>query len=164
MRRSLCGRAELSSLVRRLAVPTIGIALLACSSGTEPRAVVTLRVTNAACLMGSCQSLHVLAFPHQQPITPGGPWSLDLGVLTSPEACLTFPPSATFRIWEVGSTDTTKITWTPADSVSLGTLGPNDLRFAAGPTTGEFVPASAAGWFIVLPGGTQASPAPRCTP
>ncbi len=164
MHRPQCLRTELPLLARRLALPTLCMTLLTCSSGTEPRAGVTLRVTNAACLMGSCEPLHVLAFPHQQPITPGGPWSLDLGVLASPEACLTFPPSATFRIWEVGSTDTTKITWTSGDPVSLGTLGPTDFRFAAGPSTSEFVPASAAGWFIVLPGGTQASPAPRCTP
>lgn len=164
MRRAQCGKDVRSSIRCRGALSSILVAFLACSSTAEPHTGVTLHVTNAPCLLGACSPVHVLAFPQKQPLTPGGLWSIDLGLLTAPGACLTFPPSATFRIWEVGSTDTTKITWTPADSVELGALGPEESRFTALPSTSEFVPASASGWFVTLPGGTRASPGPRCAP
>jgi hypothetical protein len=141
------------------------VSLLAVACSTEPKRVPpTLLVTNASCLLGSCVPMHVLAFPQNQPATPGGLWSIDLGLLATPGVCLTFPPADTFRIWEQGSSDTTKITWTPADSLELGSLGLQGDRFTVLPSTSEFVPASAAGWTVSMPGGTRASPAPPCTP
>jgi hypothetical protein len=135
---------------------------VACSSTTGPRSGVTLLVVNGTCTVGPCPSLHVLGYPQNQPNTPGGLWRFELGVLAAPSACLTFPRSATFRI--IGPSDTTIITWTSADSMELGSLDSLAFPFAALPSTGEFVPASAPGWTVTLPGGTRASPTQPCTP
>jgi hypothetical protein len=115
----------------------------------------TLLVTNATCLSGHCDSLEILAFPSNQPLTPGGLWSIDLGLMTGPQACVTLPPSATFRVTGPDSTGvvhTVIYTWTPAVSLSLGAIAPEGGRLQASPTTAAFVPASAAGWRVTLPG------------
>jgi len=59
---------------------------------------VTLLVTNGTCQGGHCDSLRVLDFPSNQPLTPGGYWSLDLGLITASEACFTLPPTAAFHV------------------------------------------------------------------
>ena len=115
----------------------------------------TLLVTNATCLSGRCDSLEILAFPTDQPLTPGGYWSIDLGLMTGPQACVTLPPSATFRVTGPDSTGvvhTVTYTWTPALSLSLGAIAPGGGRLQASPTTAAFVPGSAAGWRVTLPG------------
>jgi hypothetical protein len=140
---------------------------VACSTAVEPRSGVTLLVTNGTCQGGHCDSLQVLGFPSNQPLTPGGFWSLDLGLITASQACFTLPPSAAFHVIGVrgdGTADTTTFTWTIAKSLSLGALPPSSSRFQASPSTTAFLPASAAGWRITVPSGSQASPSSVCTP
>ena len=79
---------------------------IACSSSVEPSQSVTLQVTNQTCSPGPCAPLQILAFPSNQPKTPGGFWSLDLGVVTAASACLTIPANATFRVSGSGATTT----------------------------------------------------------
>ncbi len=143
------------------------LAVLSCSSIVEPRAGVTLLVTNGTCLAGRCDSLRVLGFPSKQPLTPGGFWSLDLGLITTSQACLTLPPSATFRVIGVGgdgTADTITYTWTSAKALSLGAQPPSSSRIQASPSTTAFVPANAAGWRVTFPTGSQATPSSVCTP
>src|ERR1019366_7880617 len=120
----------------------------------------TLRVINGALAGGPCDSLAVLAFPNTQPHTPGGNWSIQLGVVTGPMACFTLPPSGTFTV--SGPSSTTVFTWTPAVIVSLG-LTPPEGRLFANPSTAEFVSLSGAGWRVTLP-GTQVAPDSACAP
>lgn len=159
--------AQFVSSGRRAArLPLLVVAALSCSSTVAPRSRVTLLVTNGTCALGSCTPLEILAFPSKQPLTPGGPWTLELGLLTAPSACLIFPPSATFRVIGVSNdgtkADTTVVTWTTADALSLGTKPPGGPIFSAVPNTSPLVPASAAGWSVTLPTGSQALPAPAC--
>jgi hypothetical protein len=90
---------------------------------------------------------------------------LDLGVITTPSACVTLPRTAAFYVIEVPGNDTTTFTWTTAKPVSLGaqaaSLGTVVLTLTA---TDTFVPMSASGWSVDLPGGTKAVPAAPCTP
>jgi hypothetical protein len=120
----------------------------------------TLRVTNSTCAAGHCDSIAVLAFPDNQPRTPGGNWSILLGIVTGPEACFTLPPSATFTV--SGPNSTTAITWTPAIPVSLG-LVPAEGRLFADPSTPEFVAGGGAAWHVTLP-GNQVAPDAACAP
>ena len=123
-------------------------------------------VTNGTCLEGHCDSLRVLGFPVNQPNTPGGPWSLDLGVVTTPQACLPIPPSGIFRVIGVhddGSRDTVAYEWTPALGIALGAQPPSSFTRFASPSTATFVPAEAAGWSVTVPGDTTVVPAPPCT-
>jgi hypothetical protein len=148
-------------------VPLVLFVTISCSSTVEPRSGVTLLVTNGTCQGGHCDSLRVLGFPSNQPLTPGGLWSLDLGLITASQACLTLPPTAAFHVIGMrgdGTADTTTFTWTSAKSLSLGALPPSSSRFQAGPSTTAFVPASAAGWRITVPDGSQATPSSVCTP
>lgn len=142
------------------------LAALACSSSVEPRAGVTLLVTNESCQSGLCDSLEVLAFPGTQPNTPGGFWSLDLGTITTAQKCFTLPGAAQFKVigqHSDGSADTVTYTWTNASSLSLGALSQGQPRILASPTTSAFVPATAAGWRIDVPSGVQATPGDACT-
>jgi hypothetical protein len=144
------------------------IGTLGCSSTVEPRAGVTLLITNGTCETGQCAPLQILGFPSNQPHTPGGFWSIDLGLITAPSVCLTFPPSATFRVIGVsndGTTaDTTTYTWTTAISLSLGVQSPSASRIMAAPSTNAFVPASNAGWSVTMPSGSHVSPTQTCSP
>lgn len=120
---------------------------------------VTVRVINASCATGPCDSMYVLGFPSNGPITPGGLWSINFGLVTTPSACLTLPPADTARVTSGGSDGiarTTLFIWTPATSLSLGAIGPGGGRLMASPTTTAFVPTNAAGWQVTLPGGTAA--------
>lgn len=135
------------------------LVVFACTSATEPEPgpSATLLVTNATCDSGQCSSLQVMGFWTHQPVyTPGGPWSMDLGTVSTEYACLTLPGVDSFRV------STTTYYWTSRDSLSLGILEPGSSSFQAGPSTGAFVPASSAGWSITLPGGTAVTPADVC--
>ena len=149
------------------AIPLLVFGALSCSSSVEPRGAITLLVTNSTCLPGPCSTQEVLVFPSNQPHTPGGYWSLDLGPMTGSELCVTLPESATFLVIGVSYTnppDTTRFIWTTAMPVALGVQAPNTSRLTASPTTSGFVPATSAGWSITLPGGSQAIPGHSCTP
>jgi hypothetical protein len=148
-------------------VPFVFFLTVSCSGSIEPRSGVTLLVTNGTCQGGRCDSLRVLGFPTNQPLTPGGFWSLDLGLITASEACFTLPRTAAFHVIGVrvdGTRDTTTFTWTSAKSLALGAEPPSSFMLQARPTSAAFVPASAAGWQITVPGGSQATPSSACTP
>ncbi len=149
----------------RGAVVLLVVAVLACSSVVDPKSAITLLVTNSSCSTGRCDSLEVLGFPSNQPLTPGGFWSIDLGLLTTPEACFKLPPAATFRVIGVnddGTRDTTTFTWTTVVPLALGVQAPSGFRTQASPSTTAFVPATSAGWTITLPSQSHASSGPRC--
>ena len=140
-------------------------AAFSCRSSVEPRSGVTLLVTNETCVLGRCDSLLVLGFPANGPNSPGGPWSITIGIMVTRQACFTLPPSSTFRFIGVhndGSADTVAYTWTTADSLSLGAQPPSWSRFQAYPSTDPFVPAGAAGWRVNFPSGMQAAPRSPC--
>lgn len=140
----------------------------ACTSATEPRSGMTLLVTNVACQTDQCAPVMVLGFPDNQPHTPGGLWSLELGLVTTASACLELPATATFRVigWSADGTraDTTLFPWTSARGLSLGTRLPSESGFRASPSTLEFAPAKSSGWSVSLPGTGAVSPAPACNP
>src|SRR6266542_5311383 len=136
---SFRGRSDSSVPVRSLRpVSLLLFAALSCSSIAEPHSGVTLLVTNETCLSGRCDSLEVLGFPSNQPNTPGGLWSVDLGLITKSQACFTLPRSATFHVIGVrgdGTADTITYTWTSAKSLSLGAQPPSSSRIQASPST-----------------------------
>jgi hypothetical protein len=143
---------------------TILISLAACRDGTGPTLPSKLLVTNTTCASGPCATLDVLAFPSvpDQPITPAGPWSLDLGTVTGESACLTIPASATFTVTDAGTGAKTVTRWTTANRLSIGLVTPGQTRFQSGPSTGTFVPARAAAWRVDLPGTATPVPAIDC--
>ena len=144
----------------RKALRFLPVFALACSSTVAPRSGITLLVTNGTCNAGSCAPLEILGFPDNQPRTPGGLWSIDLGPLTERAACVTLPLSARFLV--IGGADTTTFLWTTALPLSLGAQPPSVSRIFASPSTGSFVPAAAAGWRVTLPGAAQVSANPLC--
>ena len=154
--------------MQRLLLIVAASALVACAKDVVgPRSGVTLLVTNATCVAGACDSVRVLAFPSDQPNTPGGPWSVDLGVMTTPQKCFLLPPSAKFYVVaESGSAapDTTTIVWTPFIPVSIGTQGRGGSSLFGAPSTGAFTPANAAGWAITLPTDSVVTQSAACTP
>jgi len=146
------------------AVTALLPALLSCSSPSEPVSGITLLVTNGTCRFGLCDTVRALGFPEHQPLTPAGYWSIDLGLVAGPSACLTLPPSAEFHVIAMPEADTTTFTWTGDDSLSLGgQLAGTPILWAA-PSTTAFVPASAQGWSVTLPGGSAAFPVHGCSP
>lgn len=149
-------------LLRRWTAPLL-LACLACSA-VEPLARVTLSVRNATCDPGPCQAIRVLAFPQVQPITPGGMWSIDLGVVTAVTTCLAIPAEAHFTVTNTGSGATSVTNWTSGDSLSLAPWPPSDGRFTARPTTTSFVPATANSWSVTLPGTAAPVAANACDP
>jgi hypothetical protein len=159
-------RRSHAALFRTACVASAGLVVACSSPQTGPAPGVTLLVTNATCLTGHCDSLAILGFPANQPRTPGGLWSLDLGLLVGWRACLTLPASAIFRVIGVreGGADTTSYTWTSTMPLSLGAIPPSASRIVAGPSTATFVPADAAGWRITFPAGVGAKPGGACTP
>ncbi|HSQ32045.1 MAG TPA: hypothetical protein VLN49_19445 [Gemmatimonadaceae bacterium] len=138
-------------------------AAIACSSAVDVPPSVTILVTNSTCSPGPCTSLRVLAFPddQHQPHTPGGLWSLDLGIVSTASACLTIPAGAEFNV--TGPNGTTTFLWSTANGLALGSLSPSDPVLQATPSTGRFVPSSAAGWSITLPGSSTPTPSGACT-
>jgi hypothetical protein len=140
-----------STLVVCVALSTL---LCGCRQDTAPRipAPAKLFVLNSACASGACTALRVLAFPANQPHTPGGYWSLDLGTVATGSACLTIPATADFNIVDVGTGATTELTWTTAEKLSIGSLTLGQSTLMASPSTNAFVPAEEEGWTVALPG------------
>lgn len=135
----------------------------ACSSTLAPRDDVKLLVTNRSCDTGPCTPLRVLGFPRDQPNTPGGFWSIDLGVVTGPTACLTLPASREFTVTEVPSGKTTVHRWTTADGLSLGAQPSSASPLFATPSTSEFIPTSRPAWKVTFPGSAEAAPSAACS-
>ena len=156
-----CGKRA----ARHLAMPLV-MAMAACASpiiDSVPEHVV-LAVRNTTCDPGPCQAIRVLGFPQQQPRTPGGAWSLDLGVVSTATACLIIPASAQFTVTEASTGAVAVTDWTAYDSLTLASWSPTEPRFTAGPTTSAFVPGRANAWDVSLPGTTAPVPAAPCAP
>lgn len=127
---------------------------LACDTATAPSPPgVTLHVMNATCALSACTALEVRGFPENQPGTPGGFWSMALGVVDSEAGCLVLPAADTFRVINAGTNDTTLYLWSSHEPLALGVLLPGENVLKAGPSTDLFVPAEAQGWSVTLPGG-----------
>jgi len=150
------GKATLTSCAALL------ILLAGCSDGTGPVQSSKLLVTNTSCAAGPCLTFEVLAFPENQPMTPGGLWSLDLGGVAGASACLTIPASAAFTITDAGSGARTVVRWTTEHPVSIGFVTSSQSRLQASPSTGTFVAAHAAAWSVALPGNTAPVPGREC--
>jgi len=155
---------RLVAIAGRAFAGTLLLAFLACSTPTEPAAGITLLVTNGTCRFDVCDTVRVLGFPAGQPLTPGGYWSLDLGLVAGPSACLTLPPSAEFHVIDASNADTTTVTWTTSDSLSLGSQPAGAPLLFATPSMTGFVPERAEGWRVTLPGGPGVVPASACMP
>ena len=128
-----------------------------CSTSiVEPSkdAGVTITVKNTTCGAGYCTPLRVVAFPGNQPLTPGGYWSIDLGLITTASACVTLPPTATFTVTNGATGAKTTYTWTSGDPISLGTISESASRIQASPTTDSFIPINASGWSFDMPGSS----------
>src|SRR4051812_41811224 len=133
-----------SSLAWPSLLALVAAGAASCSSPSGPAGGATpevkLLVANGTCTATGCGVVHVLAFPAaNQPQTPGGLWSLDLGTTSARETCLTIPASATFRIigqTSAGTSDTITKTWTTALPLALGALPSQASRLQATPTTG----------------------------
>ncbi|MDE3126796.1 MAG: hypothetical protein KGL38_02255 [Gemmatimonadota bacterium] len=137
-------------------------AACAGSSSLAPRSGVTLLVINGTCASGACQSLDMLAFPSNGPVTPGGLWSLHLGTSAASQICVAIPASATFTV--SGPTSTSVTRWTNAMPLSLGLVPPGQSAFQAVPSTAPFVPATAQGWTVTLPDTAAPIPSGPCKP
>ncbi len=154
-------RDLLSVLVSSVAVGSA----IGCGSSLEPKPVgVTMLVRNTTCDPGPCVALRVLGFPNNHPHTPGGFWSLDLGIVLSSSACVMIPPTATFRVTNAGTGATTTYSWTSGDSLSLASIPSSASVIQAAPTTGAFVPMHASGWSVALPSSSGPTPNSACTP
>lgn len=145
-------------------VPALTLLTISCSSALGPRDDVRLLVTNGTCDPGPCSPLRILGFPGDQPSTPGGLWSIDLGLLTGPTACLTLPASRDFTVTEAPSGRTTIHRWTTADRLALGAQPPSERQLLARPSSSAFIPASRPAWSATFPGSGNASPSSACVP
>lgn len=135
--------------------------LVACQANEAASATLTpptVLILNGSCAVGHCDSVEVLGFPSNAPVVPAGLWSLDLGLMTGQQLCVRLPPSARFVVSGpvdgVMRSDTT--IWTPAISLSLGSVSPPGPHWQVSPTTAAFVPATATGWRATLPGNQVA--------
>lgn len=148
----------------KLALPLVPLLLfaLACDTTTSPPPPSSLLVINTTCFIGSCEPIEVRGFPENQPHTPGGPWSMELGVVEGESACLVLPTADTFRVGGPG--ETTLYTWTVRDALSLGVQEPGTSAMFAMPSTDGFVPSMADGWSVALPRGGAIAPDETCEP
>jgi hypothetical protein len=141
---------------------------LACTSTTdvdESGPLPSILLTNGTCSSGTCTPLEIRAFPSNQPRTPGGYWSIELGTVSQEYACLKLHRADTFRV--IGQRvnarpDTTYFIWKVGDTISLGMLEPGASALLARPETEPFVPKGGSGWSVILPGDKTVSPAEVC--
>ena len=152
-----------SGLFSSLLLILVGGSCAVFDQGEDPQEVGLL-ITNGTCDGDVCSPIRVRAFPDNQPHTPGGPWSIDLGVVTGRTACLMLPASQEARVTAAGTGETKTWSWSTARGTSLGADDSSEAWFFAHSTTPSFIPADAAGWSITLPGTGAAVPSGRCTP
>ena len=149
--------------------PGLSLALLlltaaSCSvlEDSEPQEIGLL-VTNTTCAGDVCTPIRVRAFPDNQPLWPGGPWSIDLGVVSTRTACLKLPATSEAHL-NRGEEGSRTWYWTTARGTSLGSQDPGDGWPWASSSTPSFVPADAEGWRVSLPGDGAPVPSGPCTP
>jgi hypothetical protein len=133
---------------------------------TFPATGVPLLVVNSTCFQGHCDSLTVMGFLSGGPEATV-PWMVQLGTVIGVSACLTIPPSATYRniAYRTDSTaDTILFEWTPTQRIWLAALTPSSPPWPFWtPSTRAFVPALAAGWSVALPDSVAVQTAAPCT-
>jgi hypothetical protein len=125
----------------KLAATLLLLALTACSSKTY---APTVFITNATCSSGPCRTLQVLAYDEtvQAPPVPGG-WRFELGYVSSPSGCLTFPHST-----PATGNGVTFATMTVADGFQLSARDVQTLVETR--NTSTFVPQDAPGWSVTF--------------
>jgi len=161
---ALASRQALPLIERGTFVVVLLATALACSSPDEPGSGITLLVSNATCNAGQCETVRVYAFPDNQPLTPGGFWKLDLGTVSGESACLELPRSAKITVTGTSTIRYVTYEWTVDRLASLVGLLPSELAIPASPSTPQFVPATATGWSVTLPGGAAPAAADACVP
>ncbi|MEO7966351.1 MAG: hypothetical protein ABIT38_20810, partial [Gemmatimonadaceae bacterium] len=125
----------------RLATVSSAIVVGACNNpSVAPNATVTLLVENATCTAEGCGELNVFAFPNSSYITPGGPWRVTLGSVTTASACLVIPASAEAHITDAGTGQTTTFTWHTSQALALGAKQPLEKNLFPLSSTPEFIP------------------------
>lgn len=149
-----------SSIIRSTMVMAVALAIYGCTASTGPTTEVTLAVSNTTCLSGVCRAIQVRAYPAEQPSTPGGLWSIEVGVVSGAAACLVLPTSGTFK---VGDAEGVTYEWTLQDSVALGAIEESTPLGGRKPSTNYFVPASASGWTVGLPGAAAVVASGACS-
>lgn len=160
-------------LLRSIAASAVLLAAIACGARdpTGPSTTLsvvrdgsapTVLITNATCNPGPCESFEVRGMVPKFLVPGQSVGFLDLGPVDSATACLRFPGKLTLTVigprmgqTSVGPGDTTVVTWTPDDSISLHAVR---SLFVLGRTTAQFAPASSPGWSVALPIGA-ATPA-----
>ena len=154
----------MSRLALALMSTVVAIGAAACSSSSvAPLGPVTVLVHNSTCDTGACVPIRVLAFPANQPETPGGMWSLNLGSLATASGCFELPPSAVFTVSGPEGVEA-RYEWTPTQRISLGISPAGASALQASPSTDNFVPAASHGWSVNLPSGASLERAPECKP
>ena len=140
-------------------LPSVG-----CSVLEPDHAQPTLLVYNATCDPGPCVPLSVYGFPADQPHTPGGFWTISLGMAFGQFTCFELPSKQDFGVQNASTGQTTVYTWTSADPVSLGSTFAYESHFAEAPVTPEFLPSKAEGWRVTLPDGGDVLEDNACAP
>jgi hypothetical protein len=142
-------------------VPILVFAAVACASPVPPASSghITLRVMNTTGV-----PLRIDGYPDLHPAIPqplGG--IVRLGAVAGfGSVCLVFPDSISIRVVGGGTTGTT--TWTTASSFTVTALDTINALDEVGQTS-AFVPESAAGWSVTMPGnGTAPVSGAICTP
>lgn len=123
----------------------------------------TLLVSNATCDPGPCVPLEIRGFAPKFTV-PGQPaWGfVRLGTVTGRTTCLSFPPSWTITV--TGPSDTTAITWTVDDPITVSAITSRLEVLGAGR---EMVPSGSPGWSVTFGGTSPAAAltsAQACTP
>jgi hypothetical protein len=135
-----------------------------CTVFTGPNDRAALLVVNATCDPGPCLPLTVTGFPANQPHTPGGFWSVDIGFVYGASACLTIPESGSFDVLNADSGAKTTYTWKEDEPLALAAIEAHSSFMMSQPTTGEFVPTRSAGWRVTLPGDGAVTADRPCDP
>ena len=138
-------------------------ASVGCSSSAAPTySAITIQIQNATCET-ACASMRVAGLPtHPAFSTPGGAWNFTVATVTNSSTCIVLRDSAMFIVASTTSADTER--WSPRDSLALAV---NIRGIEPWPpnayVTNGFLPASAPGWTVTLPGGAV-TPSQPCTP
>lgn len=158
--KALTGPRPLRTVVLAALVPLLGCSIFESTDGSP-----TLLVHNTTCDPGPCVPLVVYAFPEDQPQTPGGPWTIEVGWAFEAFTCLELPSKKDFRVQNADTgVITTVSTWTLGDPLAIGSKFAYESSFAKAPSTATFRPSTSGGWRVTLPDGGAVLEDAACTP